>query len=80
MLPVQKVVPPIDSDINKPPTARTDGLEDIQEEKSAEDQETFLQKSKLSPLETPNRSDNGKRIIFPTILSESDPEDQVNED
>ena len=64
--------PPIETEINKPPTARTEVMEDIREEKSAEDQETMLQKS---PIETPNRSDNSKRIVIPTNLSESDPED-----
>ena len=44
-------------------------MEDIREEKSAEDQETFLQKS---PIETPNRSDNSKRIMIPTNLSDYD--------
>ena len=52
-------------------------MEDILEDKSAEDQETFIQKGRLiSPIE----SNNSKRIVIPAVLSESDPEDELNEE
>ena len=51
-------------------------MEDIREEKSAEDQETVLQKSQL---ETPSRSNNQTNIKFPTNLSESEPDEENQE-